>query len=205
MEFLIDPNIAYFLLVLGFTLAILALFAPGSGFLEVGALLILAAAGYGAVNLPINIWALVILVVGVFPFLIALRRSRNWIFLLISLLALIVGSVFLFRSPGGGPAVNPILAVVVSGLSGGFLWLAGRKVLDAAQRKPVHDLGELIGRVGETRTEIGRNGTVYINGEEWSARSIGQSIPADSQVRVVGREGLVLLVEPLAPPEPKPE
>ena len=37
MEFLLDPNVAYLLLVVGTVLAIMALFAPGTGVLEVGA------------------------------------------------------------------------------------------------------------------------------------------------------------------------
>jgi membrane-bound serine protease (ClpP class) len=202
MEFLLNPNVSYFLLVLGFTLAILALFAPGTGFVEVAALVILLAAGYGVINLPINIWALAILLVGVFPFLIALRRSRNWLYLLISLVALIVGSVFLYRNPRGGPAVDFLLAVVVSGLAGLLLWFTGRKGVDAIRKKPAHDLAELVGQLADARTDILRAGTVYANGEEWSARSV-TFIPAGSQVKVIGRDGLVLLVEPLAPPHPQ--
>ena len=38
MEFLINPNISYVLLILGFVTAILALFSPGTGVLELGAL-----------------------------------------------------------------------------------------------------------------------------------------------------------------------
>ena len=46
MSFLFDPNVAYLLLVGGFLLAILALFAPGTGLLELGAMAMLVLAGF---------------------------------------------------------------------------------------------------------------------------------------------------------------
>jgi len=107
MNFLLDPNVAYVMLVGGFLLAILALFSPGTGLLELGALFMLALAGYGVANLPINVWALIVLLVGVFPFMLALRRSRQWAWLIPTLVALVVGSIFLFSSADGSPAVNP--------------------------------------------------------------------------------------------------
>jgi len=39
MDLLLDPNVAYMILVVGFVLGVLALFTPGTGFLEVGVLL----------------------------------------------------------------------------------------------------------------------------------------------------------------------
>ena len=51
MNLLFDPNVAYLLLVIGLIVAILALFAPGTGVLEVGAIFMLFLAGYGIFNL----------------------------------------------------------------------------------------------------------------------------------------------------------
>jgi membrane-bound serine protease (ClpP class) len=198
MNFLLDPNVAYFLLVAGFVMAILALFSPGTGFIEIGALFALALAAYGIINLPINTWALVILVAGVFPFILALRRSRQYIFLVIALAALIVGSVFLFRAEEGAMAVHPILAILVSILSMGLLWVIGRTGLSAMSQPLSHDLGRFIGEVGEARTDIHLGGAVYVGGEEWTARS-DTFIPAGSLVKIVGRQGLILLVEPESP------
>ena len=52
MNLVIDPNLAYVLLVSGFVLAVLALFSPGTGVVEVGALFALMVAGYGVATLP---------------------------------------------------------------------------------------------------------------------------------------------------------
>jgi len=198
MDILLDPNLAYFFLVGGFLLAILALFAPGTGFIEIGAFFALTLAGYAIANpkLPINPWALILLLVGVFPFILALRKSRKWIFLAVALLALIVGSVFLFKNPEGGPAVDPILATIVSLTAGGLIWLMINKGLEAISREPTHTLENIVGAIGTARTDIYKEGTVYIGAEEWSACS-EEKIKAGEKVKVIRREGLLLIVEPL--------
>ena len=197
MDILLDPNLAYFLLVGGFLLAILALFAPGTGFIEIGAFFALVIAGYAIANpkLPINAWALIILLVGVFPFILALRKSRKWIFLAFALIALIIGSVFMFKGTEGKPAVDPLLAIIVSLCAGGLIWLIINKGLEAISQEPTHSL-KLTGSTGTARTDIHKEGTVYIGSEEWSARS-DVKIPAGTRVRIIRREGLIVIVEPL--------
>lgn len=195
LQQVLDPNVAYLLLVAGMLMAILALFSPGTGLLEAGALFALTLAGFGILGLSVNVWALIILIVSVAAFGAALRFRRHWIFLAASLLALIGGSIFLFAAEDGSPAVNPILAVVTSVMALGILWIVGKKGLEAVTLRPTHDLARLVGKIGEARTNIREEGTVYIDGEEWTARSSG-SIPLGSKVRVVGRDGLTLIVEP---------
>ncbi len=198
---LTDPNVVYLLLVIGLIVAILALFAPGTGVLEIGALFILFLAGYGVINQPTNGWALALLILGVFPFLLALRRSRQYVYLALSILALVVGSVFLMRNSSGGPAVNPFLAILISVLATVFLWFVGRRILEASGRPVTHDLDRLIGMVGQAHTNLNPDGSVYVGSEEWSAHS-DIFVPKDGRVRVVKRDGLILTVEPVAPMPP---
>ena len=49
MEFLQNPDVIYLLLAGGLMFAVLALAAPGTGFLEIGAIFVLAIAGWGAI------------------------------------------------------------------------------------------------------------------------------------------------------------
>jgi membrane-bound serine protease (ClpP class) len=195
MSFLFDPNVAYLLLVLGFILSILALFTPGTGILEIGALFIIAVAGYALYHLPVNWWALVLLAAGVVPFVFAVRKSKQWIWLIPTVVLFIVGAIFLVPMNQGVQSVNPLFAVLISVVSTGLLWLIGRKTVDAMKLKPSQDLKRFIGLVGEARTDIKNTGTAYVGGEEWSARS-ETTIHAGSPVKVKDREGLVLIVEP---------
>jgi membrane-bound serine protease (ClpP class) len=195
MNFLMDPNVAYVLLVGGLLLAILALFSPGSGVLEIGGLFLLILAGVGISNFSINFWALLVLGLGIFPFILALRRSRQYIFLIIALAALDIGTVFLIAGPSGAAGINPVLATVVSILVTVFVWMVARRSLDALGL-PKKTLAQLIGKTGEAHTDVFAEGSVYVDGEEWSGRS-QVFIPVGSTVRVVSREGLVLIVEPV--------
>ena len=194
-DFLLNPNLAYIFLVGGFSMALLAIFTPGTGILEIGGIFALLLSGWGVYNLPINYWALIILVLGVVPFIFAVRKSRRMIYLGISIFALIVGSVFLFRGENWWqPVVNPVLASVVSILAGGFFWIVVQKTLEAGDAPLAHDLGPLVGSIGEAKTDIHQEGSAQVRGELWSAYS-ENPIPQGAIVKVVQREGFALKVE----------
>jgi len=194
IEILLDPNIAYLFLVSGVLMAVMAVLSPGTGLFEIGALFAFAIAGWQVYNLPINWWALIVLLIGVFPFLVAVRRSGNYIYLGLSILALVIGSAFFFRGEGFLPAVNLWLALVVSLFSGLFMWVVTSKTLEAHLARPSHDLGVLVGAYGIARTNILEEGTVFVNMEDWSAQS-ESPIKEGQRVRVLSREGFVLQVE----------
>jgi membrane-bound serine protease (ClpP class) len=193
MDFLLDPNIAYILLVLGSMLLLMAIVTPGTHFMEFGAIFLLALAGYAIYHLGFNWWALVLLVLSLVPFIYSIQKPRRELTLGLSLLGVIIGSVYLFPSSGWLPAVNPLLALVVSILSAGFLWLVVRKTIQAHHNRPLQDLSTLIGKIGQAKTRVEDDGSVQMAGELWSARS-DTPIPAGSRVRVVSREGFVLVV-----------
>jgi membrane-bound serine protease (ClpP class) len=155
----------------------------------------LVLAGLGIANFTINFWALIVLVVGIVPFILALRRSRQYVYLVIALAALVIGTVFLIRGADGGPGINPVLAIVISTLVTAFVWMVGRRTIEALSL-PVRSLKDLIGKTGEAHTDVFAEGSVYVDGEEWSGRSV-VFIPAGRAVKILGREGLILLVAPL--------
>jgi membrane-bound serine protease (ClpP class) len=194
MVILLNPNIAYLVLMIGFVLGILAVFVPGTGLLEAIAVIALALSAWEIFNQPINVLALLLLVLGVFPFLLAVRKSGRIIYLVICILALVLGSLFLFSTDRWWiPAVNPLLALVASASSSGFLWLVARKVIEA-NLAPVRSRADLVGSIGKATTVIDPEGTVQISSELWSARS-QEPIPAGTNVRVIARDGFILTVE----------
>jgi membrane-bound serine protease (ClpP class) len=195
MEILLDPNVAYILLVLGSILLLMAIVTPGTHLMEGGAILLLALAGYAIYNLGFNLWALIVLVLSLVPFIYSIQKPKRELILALSLLGVIIGSVYLFPSNGWLPAVNPLVALVVSILSAGFLWLAVRKGMQAHHARPLQDLSTLIGKIGQAKTRVEDDGSVQVAGELWSARS-EKPIPAGSRVRVISREGFILLVTP---------
>jgi membrane-bound serine protease (ClpP class) len=107
---------------------------------------------------------------------------------------IVAGSIFIFPSANGRPAVNPAVAAIATILVAGFLWIAVRKSVEAAHKRPAHDLEGLVGQTGEARTKVREDGSVFVSGEMWSAKS-DNAIPAGSPIRVVRREGFILVVE----------
>jgi len=194
MEFLFDPNIAYLILLGGVLLAMLSLASPGTGLLEIGAFFCIALAGYAIYNLSFNWWALLLLGLSIVPFVYAIQKPKRELYLALSILLLIVGSVFMFPRTADQAIVNPIVAIIASGLVAGFLWIAVRKSVEATNARPTHDLSGLVGQIGEARTKINDEGSVLVAGEMWSARS-EKPIPAGSSIRVLRREGFILIVE----------
>lgn len=194
MDFLLDPNIAYLFLLGGVLLAMLALATPGTGFFELGAFFCIALAGYAIYNLSFNWWALLLVSLSVVPFFYSIQKPKREMYLGISILLLAVGSIFIFTTETGGPAVNLFVALSASALVSGFLWVAVGKSIQAAHARPAHDLDALVGQIGETKTKVHDEGSVQVDGELWTARS-AKPIKSGSVVRVVRRDGLILTVE----------
>jgi len=194
MDFLLEPNIAYLVLLASVLLGFMALVSPGTGVFEVGAFFCIALAGYAVYNLSFNWWALVLVLLGVVPFVYAIQKPKREIYLGLAILLIVVGSVFVFPRTDERGGVNLWVAFFASLCVAGFLWIAVRKSVEAATVRPSHDLGALVGQVGEARTKVHDDGSVQVDGELWSARS-EQEIPVGSPVRVVRREGFILFVE----------
>lgn len=194
MDFLLEPNIAYLFLLGGVFLAMLALATPGTGFFEIGAFFCIVLAGYAVYNLSYNWWALILILLSVVPFIYSIQKPKRELYLGAAILLIVVGSVFMFPRTEDQGGVNPLVAIVSSGLVAGFLWVAIGKTIQAAYTRPSHDLGSLIGQTGEAKTRVADDGSVQVAGELWTARS-DIPIKAGSSVRVVRREGFVLIVE----------
>jgi membrane-bound serine protease (ClpP class) len=197
MEVLMNPNIAYILLVAGSFLVLMAIIIPGTGMPEVGALFCIVLAAYAVYHLSFNWWALVLMVASMLPFSLSLRKPYSGFWLALAILGLTIGSVFFFPAEKGWISVNPLLAAVTSALYAAFVWMAARKVIQVVRTKPMHDLSSLIGQTGEAKTDVRAEGSVQVAGELWSAYS-EKPIRAGSLVQVIGREGFILNVESIA-------
>jgi membrane-bound serine protease (ClpP class) len=193
MNPIIDPNISYVLLVIGFVLSVLALLTPGTGIVEIIGLFSMILAGYGIISNPSNYWALLILL-PFLPLIYVYRKTKKDYYLIFSIALLNIGSFTIFRSETGGFAVSPLVAIVVVLLNAPILWVIVKKIIEAIDSKSVFDPENIIGVIGEARTNIFDGGTAYVMGEEWSARS-EEKIDKGEKIKVLKKDGLMLLVE----------
>jgi membrane-bound serine protease (ClpP class) len=194
MEILLNPNIAYLTSVLALLAILAAIVAPGTGLIELIALLLIGASAYMVSKIGMNLWALIVLLLSVIPFFLAIRSKNSLPYLIASIAMIIGGSLFLFTGSNLRPLVDPFLVIGVSALAGTFVWFAAKKSIHAQQAKKFHDIDRLVGETGEARTEIHQEGSILINSEMWSARSL-EPIHAGESVRVVKRDGFILIVE----------
>ncbi|MGA9190108.1 MAG: NfeD family protein [Anaerolineales bacterium] len=176
-------------------LTVMALITPGTGVLELLALVALGFSAFGILTLSINLWALPLLLAGTVLFGLSLWRWQRGLWLALSAIAFSVGSMFLFRIPGRILAVDPLLGAGTSLLTLIFFWLVVRKSLLAFRSPSSDSLSAVMGKVGEARTLLNPVGSVFVNGELWSARA-DTEIPPGTKIVVVGREGLILIVQP---------
>lgn len=195
MDILINPNIAYIICVFALLAILAAIVAPGTGLIEITALLLIGLSAYVVYNIGMNLWALIVLLLSVVPFVIAIRSKNSLPYLIASIIMIIGGSLFLFTGTGLKPLVDPLLVIGVSALASTFVWFAAKKSIQAQNAKKFHDLEGLVGEFGEARTAIHQEGSVLIGSELWSARS-QQPIPSGQRVRVTKRDGFILEVEP---------
>jgi membrane-bound serine protease (ClpP class) len=200
LESPILPDVLYVLFVLGLWTLALAVVTPGTGVLEILAVGGIGAAILGTAFVPINGWALIPVLLGVAFFVLSLLGRRTWLWLFLAAGAESLGSAFLFVTGAGAPAVDPVLAVLTSVLTVGFFWLAVGKAVAAQKARPRVEPLEVVGRIGEARTEINPAGSAYVAGELWSVRS-ETPIAVGARVRVVERDGLILTVVPQDSPQ----
>jgi len=194
MNPLFDPNIAYILVVLSLFMAVVTFILPGTGIPETITILLMIGAWWVISHLDVNTFALFVAVLGLIPVYLAFKRpAYQKVLLAVSALMLIGGSVYLFTDKNGRPLVDIWLAVIVSILFLLFIWLLITRGARILNKRSVLDPDTPVGKLGEARSDIDLKGSVYVNGEMWTARSVNP-ISQGSAVRVLDREGFVLTV-----------
>ena len=196
MNILLDPNVIYFLFIGGLVLAIIAIFTPGTGIAELGAFFAIAIAIYGFTNLPVNSWAITIMSMGFIAFVFAGKKHfRKWL-IPITYVLVLVGSLLIFRREPDAKQVSLFLIAVIDVMALSLLWFYVIKGIEAIKKKPDFNLNDLIGLQTKAITDIHMEGTIHVDGEDWTAKS-STPIKGGEMVKIVGRNGLILLVEPV--------
>ena len=115
-------------------------------------------------------------------------------------ISLVVGSIMLTRGSVPGVDVNLGFIIPIAIGLAGILLVLGRLALKAQRLKPVSGAEAMIGIEGRARDtlEPGGSGYVDVHGEMWRALARA-AVPAGGPVRVVGMNGLTLIVEPSRP------
>jgi membrane-bound serine protease (ClpP class) len=194
-----DPNIAFLLLLVGIYGLIFEFMTPGTyapGVIGAISLLLALAA---LSMLPVSIVGIVLLVLGI-GLMIAEGVTPGFGAIGIGgVVAFVAGAVFLFDASGADVDFRVAWPVVISAAvtsAALFTALVGA-ALRSRKRRVVTGDEQLRGERGSVLSWNGLAGTVRIHGEIWSARA-DVPLTAAEPVEVVTREGLTLIVRPLA-------
>ena len=205
IRLLSDPTIAFLLLSAGSAGLLAELWSPNFVTGILGALLIiLAFIGLGA--LPLNVGGLLLILLAVVLFGLELTVTSHGLLGFGGLLCFALGASALFTTPGDpfAPFVRVAPPVIVTATATAAIFLA--LVVWAAVRS--RDMASPEGTVGRAvalpagaeaivRRPIEPIGSIYVAGEEWSARSAdGRPLERGVPVRVVRTDGLTAIVEP---------
>ncbi len=203
LAFLVNPNAAYLLLVLGLLAVVAEVATPGAVVPGVSGVLMLILALYGLLRLPTNWLGPVLILTGVAMLLLDIKIT-GFALSIGGVIAFLLGSLLIFTPPwtelplAAAPVgrLNPWL-IITTTLFVGLFFILGIAAAFRAQLRPAA-MGRqtLIGKMGVVREALAPGGIVHIEGEEWSAEAVsGEVIPAGVRVRVVGYNGLRVQVE----------
>jgi membrane-bound ClpP family serine protease len=197
MNLLINPNIAYLLLVTAVMLLLWTSYHPHSTWPKIWMVLCFFAGGYEFVYLKGNPWAFLAVVSSPLPFFLALRQSRAYSpLILVTIVMLTVGSAFLFMDEKSTRLLNPGLSGGVSVFVALAIWIGMGRLGKSQSTILSEDPGSLVGLVGEVKTDIEpySTGSVLVEGDLWRARS-KEFIPAGRAVRVLRQDAYILTVK----------
>ena len=201
LHLLSDPNIAFILFTIGFYGILSELWHPNFFSGPVGAMA-LVLAFIGSNSLPLNVGGLLLILLGIGLLALELLVTSFGLLTVGGVICMVLGAFALWT--GIDPqqdairvSISPWLLAVVIGLSLAYVFGVVRALL-AMRRQPVlpQPMLALVGAGGVAQTLIAPKGIAYAGGEAWSARSAGPQIAPGSAVRVVGVDGLELIVEP---------
>lgn len=189
LERIADPNIAYLLMLVGIFGILFELQNPGAILPGVAGAVSLITAAYALQMLPVSWTGLALIVLALVLFVLEVKVASHGLLTIGGVVAMIIGSIMLIDSPL--PFMRVSLAVIVPSVlvtASFFLFAVGMGV--RAQRRRVTTGSEgLVGEVGVARTEVANDGTVFVRGELWNARSDEQVSPGDA-VEVLAVEGM---------------
>lgn len=199
-----NPNIAYFLMMLGMIGLMVEIYHPGAIFPGVAGGICLLLAFISFQVLPISTGGILLILLGIGLLVAEIFVTSFGMLGIGGIVALVIGAVimidpsdpkFIFDSTFrlSWSAIVPSTALMASA----FLFV-GYKAL-VAQKRPIETGREgLLGEIGMVEAAIdGQGGKVYVHGELWNAES-AQPLAKGAKVKVVAVDNMVLKV---APPE----
>ena len=196
---LVNPNLAYILMMLGIYGLFFELSNPGSLVPGILGAICLLLALYAFQTLPVDYTGVALIIVGVIMLILEIKVPSYGVLSIGGLTGLVLGSLMLFDSPQQWAQLSLSVLIPSVAVFGGFFMLCVWLVVRGQKRPPNLGLAALVGETGRVVQPIapGQNGKVVFHGEMWDATA-DLAIAADSQVTVISVTGRLARVVPAA-------
>jgi membrane-bound serine protease (ClpP class) len=201
---IVQPDAFFILLILGVLGLYVEFTRPGAFAPGVIGGIAFVLALFAMHLLPINFAGVLLIVLAMALFVLEAKFPTHGILGVGGVVAMVLGALFLIRSPMTGMGVSLWTALAVVIPFGIIVIILMRLVLRSRTWKISTGKEELVGEVGEVRTAVGSDhnpdemGSVFVHGELWRAATRpGERIPEGARVRVKKVKGLTLEVEPV--------
>jgi membrane-bound serine protease (ClpP class) len=191
-----SPEIAFLLLLTGAFGLIFEIYNPGIGLAAIIGITALAGSFYALNVLPTDWLGVLLVVIAIGLFVVDVQLSGFGMWSAGGVIGLVAGGLLMFSGAPSAAQLSPwaiVAAVVISLL---FFVSVMTAALRVRLRRPITGEEGIVGTLGEARTDIAPEGTVFTKGKLWRARTMETGIAAGSSVQIKATEGLVLLVEP---------
>lgn len=192
---LVDPNIAYLLLMLGFYGILFELQNPGAILPGVAGAIFLILAFLALSALPVNAAGIALIVLGIGFLLAEIKVQSHGVLGVGGAIALAVGGLILFDDRTVRVAVPVVIAVTAMTVL--FFGTLAFFALRSKRRPRANGPAALIGRHATVLEGLAPRGLVRLDGETWNAEAT-MEIRVGVEVIVTGVEGLTLRVRPAA-------
>ncbi|GBD42390.1 hypothetical protein HRbin39_01781 [bacterium HR39] len=203
LAILTNPNVAYLLLLIGIYGIVLEFYSPGlTGPGLVGAISLLLAL-YALAILPVSYVGLALVLLGAALLVAELFIGSFGVLGVAGIVSLAAGGLLLFEEDVPGFAVSLWLVTGVAGGGGALLLAAGWMVAKSRLRRVEIGPERIVHARATVLSWHEGEGEVRFEGEVWQARG-PRELALGTEVEVVGREGLVLEVRPVAREEGRP-
>ena len=197
---IVEPDAFFLLLIVG-ALGLYTEFthpgmvAPG----VVGAICMVLAL-YAMHLLPVNLAGIVLILVAITLFVLEAKYTSHGVLLTGGIVAMMLGALFLVRSPLTGRGVSPAVAAAVTLPFAAISVFLMRSVLRSRRWRPATGPEEMIGEVGTVVKAVpaAGEGMIRLRGELWRAFS-SQAIVEGKSAKVLKVEGLRVQVAPTEP------
>lgn len=202
-----SPNVALFLLILGFYGILFELYTPGWGVPGTIGVVCLVLGFFAMAILPVNFVGLALIVIALALFVAEAFVTSYGLLTLGGLACLIIGGLMLVDSPIGFLRVSLWVLVPIALATAAITVFLVRGVVKAS-RIPVQAGSEsMTGTTAVAEADFSATGDLYsgmihTHGELWRAFSPTPVMAGDS-LEVLTREGLTLLVRPVKPSRPE--